>query len=114
MSLTVCLASYSATSTSETPRRSLREDIDKTVHITWLDDVLACLALRLEPTYQLGPQDVDLAVQDPSAIRDALLLFVQLVEHLSELLVGLVPEVEECVVHRAIVVGHVPSTLHSV
>ena len=42
---------------------------------------------RVQPRDELGPQDVDLPVQEPAAVRDLLLLLRQIVDELLEILV---------------------------
>src|SRR5215216_3440891 len=42
----------------------------------------------LQPVLELGLQNVDLAVQDPAAVRDLVLLLLETVDQLLELVVG--------------------------
>src|SRR5205823_1390661 len=54
-----------------------------------VDGVQDAPPLRLlQPGYELGPQDVDLSVQQPPAIRHLLLLAREVVDQLLQILVG--------------------------
>src|SRR5205823_1127059 len=54
-----------------------------------VDGVQDAPPLRLlQPGYELGPQDVDLSVQQPPAIRHLLLLAREVVDELLQILVG--------------------------
>src|ERR671935_1462803 len=84
-------------------RRSLAgEDRGQAVHVHLLEHALAP---RLpQSRLELGPEEIDLAVQDPPPVRDLLLLLRELVDQLLEIVVR-----ERCEIgkrfHRAPFVG---------
>ena len=63
------------------------------------DQRLAGLAMGLEAVDQLGPQDVDLAVEQSAPVGDLALLVGQLVDQLLELLVAHRADVRKGVLH---------------
>src|SRR5680860_554718 len=63
------------------------------------DEVVAVEAVS--PVDQLGPQDVDLAVQDPAFVGDLVLLGGELVDQVFQLFVAERTEIGKGVLHRA-------------
>jgi len=70
------------------------QDIDEPIHISAADHVGTRLMLTLESTHQFRTKNVDLPVQHAPAIRSPLFLGVQIIKELTELLVGLLLEVQ--------------------
>ncbi len=75
------------------------EDVGETLHVRSGDHVLTALVLLAQPVHELGAEDVDLAVQDPPAIRHLLLLVRELLDEIFELLIGQRAKVREGVHH---------------
>src|SRR5262249_51166436 len=64
------------------------EDLAQSLDVVALDQRPTLRTILTEPVDQLRPQDVDLAAQDPAAVRDLLFLRGQVVDQLLELLVA--------------------------
>src|SRR5215216_503892 len=81
------------------------EDVREPLDVGAGDDGLALLVLLAEPVDELGPEDVDLAVQDAPPVRDLLLLLRVTPDEVLQLLVAQRAEVREAV-HREVFFGH--------
>ena len=76
-----------APATQTVADRAPREDVGQPLDVGARDDLLATLMALAEAVDQLGPQDVDLAVQDATAVGDVDLLLGELLDEVLELLV---------------------------
>src|SRR4051794_7422611 len=74
-------------------RRLAREDLRQPVDVDLVEDAAA--ARRLAPRHELGPEDVDLAVQHAAAVAHLVLFGLEVVDQLLEPLVGEGAEIRE-------------------
>ena len=73
------------------------EDVGELLNVGSRDHGLALLAPPAKPVHQLGPEDVDLAVQDAAAVGDLLLLPREFLDQVLQLLILESPEIRESV-----------------
>src|SRR5690349_17197163 len=73
------------------------EDVRELLNVGARDHGLALLTPAAEPVHELGPEDVDLAVEDAAAVGDLLLLTRQFLDQVLQLLVLESPEIRESV-----------------
>src|SRR5947209_2534790 len=74
-----------------------REYVRELLDVGAADHGLALLTFAAQAVDELGPEDVDLAVQYPALVGDLLLLLREVVDERLQLLVGEGAEVRECV-----------------
>src|SRR5689334_8464129 len=73
------------------------EDVGELLHVGPRDDGLALLAAPAKAVHELGAEDVDLAVEDATAVGDLLLLARQFLDQVLQLLILECPEIRESV-----------------
>src|SRR3954469_2020516 len=73
------------------------KDVGERLDVGAADHSLAFLALAAQAVDELGPKDVDLAVQDAPLVRHLLLLLCQLADQVLQILIPERPEIRESV-----------------
>src|ERR687897_466147 len=73
------------------------EDVGELLDISARDHRLALLAPLAQPVDELSAQDVDLAVQDATPVRDLLLLLGEILDQVLQLLIGERSQIRESV-----------------